>query len=151
MENSGLGNAPFILIVAVVAVIALLVIGFTLARLYTRATKETAFVRTGLGGEKVIKDGGALVLPVVHEVIPVNMNTLRIEVEKTSKDALITKDRMRVDVKADFYLRVAPNASGISMAAQTQTLLVPRILPKVITHLAQTPPGQIIPRKVSML
>ena len=119
MENSGLGNAPFILIVAVVAVIALLVIGFTLARLYTRATKETAFVRTGLGGEKVIKDGGALVLPVVHEVIPVNMNTLRIEVEKTSKDALITKDRMRVDVKADFYLRVAPNAAGISMAAQT--------------------------------
>lgn len=119
MENSNLGNAPFILIVAVVAVIALLVIGFTLARLYTRATKETAFVRTGLGGEKVIKDGGAVVLPVVHEIIPVNMNTLRIEVEKTSKDALITKDRMRVDVKADFYLRVAPNAAGISMAAQT--------------------------------
>ncbi|MFB2758436.1 flotillin family protein, partial [Shewanella xiamenensis] len=47
------------------------------------------------------------------------MNTLRIEVEKTQKDALITKDRMRVDVKADFYLRVAPNADGISMAAQT--------------------------------
>lgn len=47
------------------------------------------------------------------------MNTLRIEVEKTQKDALITKDRMRVDVKADFYLRVAPNSAGISMAAQT--------------------------------
>ena len=119
MENSNLGNAPFILIVAGVSVIALLVIGFTLARLYTRATKETAFVRTGLGGEKVIKDGGAVVLPVVHEIIPVNMNTLRIEVEKTSKDALITKDRMRVDVKADFYLRVAPKAAGISMATQT--------------------------------
>ena len=119
MENSGLGNLPFMLIMIGAAVIGLLVIGFIFARLYTRATKETAFVRTGLGGEKVIKDGGALVLPVVHEVIPVNMNTLRIEVEKTSKDALITKDRMRVDVKADFYLRVAPNAAGISMAAQT--------------------------------
>ncbi|WP_373415183.1 flotillin family protein [Glaciecola sp. KUL10] len=99
--------------------ISLIVIGLILAKLYKRATKETAFVRTGLGGEKVIKDGGAIVLPVVHETIPVNMNTLRIEVEKTQKDALITKDRMRVDVKADFYLRVAPNASGISMAAQT--------------------------------
>lgn len=66
-----------------------------------------------------MKDGGALVLPVVHEIIKVNMNTLRIEVAKTEKDALITKDRMRVDVKADFYLRVAPNSSGISMAAQT--------------------------------
>ncbi len=119
METSGLGNLPFMLVMIGAAVIGLLVIGFIFARLYTRATKETAFVRTGLGGEKVIKDGGALVLPVVHEIIPVNMNTLRIEVEKTSKDALITKDRMRVDVKADFYLRVAPNAAGISMAAQT--------------------------------
>lgn len=119
METSGLGNLPFMLVMIGAAVIGLLVIGFIFARLYTRATKETAFVRTGLGGEKVIKDGGALVLPVVHEIIPVNMNTLRIEVEKTSKDALITKDRMRVDVKADFYLRVAPKAAGISMAAQT--------------------------------
>lgn len=119
METSGLGNLPFMLVMIGASVIGLLVIGFIFARLYTRATKETAFVRTGLGGEKVIKDGGALVLPVVHEIIPVNMNTLRIEVEKTSKDALITKDRMRVDVKADFYLRVAPNAAGISMAAQT--------------------------------
>ncbi|WP_432456195.1 flotillin family protein [Agarivorans sp. QJM3NY_29] len=109
----------FYLIWVGIGFIALFTIGLILAKLYIRATKETAFVRTGLGGEKVVKDGGAIVLPVVHETIPVNMNTLRIEVEKTQKDALITKDRMRVDVKADFYLRVAPNSEGISMAAQT--------------------------------
>ncbi len=119
METYSSNNLPEILILALIVIIALLAIGLIFAKLYKRATKETAFVRTGLGGEKVIKDGGAIVLPVVHEIIPVNMNTLRIEVEKTQKDALITKDRMRVDVKADFYLRVAPNASGISMAAQT--------------------------------
>ena len=119
MDSTDLSNLPAILFTAGAALIAAITVGFLFARLYTRATKETAFVRTGLGGEKVIKDGGAIVLPVVHEIIPVNMNTLRIEVEKTQKDALITKDRMRVDVKADFYLRVAPNASGISMAAQT--------------------------------
>ncbi|QJR82252.1 flotillin family protein [Alteromonas pelagimontana] len=119
MEQLSSSNLSFMLVVTGIIVISLLAIGLIFAKLYTRATKETAFVRTGLGGEKVIKDGGAIVLPVVHEIIPVNMNTLRIEVEKTQKDALITKDRMRVDVKADFYLRVAPNASGISMAAQT--------------------------------
>jgi uncharacterized membrane protein YqiK len=112
-------NFTMTLILVGVSIVGLIVIGLIFARLYQRATKETAFVRTGLGGEKVIKDGGAIVLPVVHEIIAVNMNTLRIEVEKTQKDALITKDRMRVDVKADFYLRVAPNANGISMAAQT--------------------------------
>ena len=119
METLSTSNLPMMLTIIGIIVISLLTMGLIFAKLYTRATKETAFVRTGLGGEKVIKDGGAIVLPVVHEVIPVNMNTLRIEVEKTQKDALITKDRMRVDVKADFYLRVAPNASGISMAAQT--------------------------------
>jgi uncharacterized membrane protein YqiK len=118
-ELSANSGTTFILMMVGIGFISLIVIGLILAKLYKRATKETAFVRTGLGGEKVIKDGGAIVLPVVHETIPVNMNTLRIEVEKTQKDALITKDRMRVDVKADFYLRVAPNASGISMAAQT--------------------------------
>lgn len=119
MEAVNPNNFVMTLILVGGGIIAFMVIGIIFARLYKRATKETAFVRTGLGGEKVIKDGGAIVLPVVHEIIPVNMNTLRIEVEKIQKDALITKDRMRVDVKADFYLRVAPNANGISMAAQT--------------------------------
>ncbi|RYV03558.1 flotillin [Shewanella sp. OPT22] len=119
MEIQGLdlNSMPFVF--AGMAIFGFIIIGVMFAKLYTRATKELAFVRTGFGGEKVIKDGGAIVLPVLHETISVNMNTLRIEVEKTQKDALITKDRMRVDVKADFYLRVAPNAEGISMAAQT--------------------------------
>ena len=46
------------------------------ARLYKRSSKEVSFVRTGFGGQKVIMNGGAIVLPVLHEVIPVNMNTL---------------------------------------------------------------------------
>lgn len=118
MEAFG-SNTPFILAMAGIGVVTILIIGLIFAKLYVRATKEIAFVRTGMGGEKVVKDGGAICLPVLHETIPVNMNTLRIEVEKVEKDSLITKDRMRVDVKADFYLRVAPHAEGISMAAQT--------------------------------
>ena len=112
-------NSTFILMMVGVGLISFITIGLIFAKLYVRATKEIAFVRTGMGGEKVVKDGGAICLPVLHETIPVNMNTLRIEVEKTEKDSLITKDRMRVDVKADFYLRVAPHTEGISMAAQT--------------------------------
>ena len=80
-------NLQFILIMVAIAFIAFLTIAIIFAKLYTRATKEIAFLRTGMGGEKVVKDGGAVVLPVIHETIPVNMNTLRIEVEKTQKDA----------------------------------------------------------------
>ncbi len=107
------------LIIAGVIVITLLIIAFILTRLYTRASKEVSFVRTGMGGESVILNGGAFVLPVLHEVIPVNMNTLRLEVRRADNEALITKDRMRVDVKAEFYVRVRPLKESIATAAQT--------------------------------
>jgi uncharacterized membrane protein YqiK len=56
---------------------------------------------------------------VLHETIPVNMNTLRLAVERKNEQALITKDRMRVDVLAEFYVRVQPSADAIASAAQT--------------------------------
>ncbi len=87
--------------------------------LYLRSSKERAFVRTGLGGQRVVLDGGAFVLPIVHDVIPVNMNTLRLEVSRGRDKALITKDRMRVDVIAEFYVRVAAHPDAVANAAQT--------------------------------
>ncbi|WP_394269772.1 flotillin family protein [Qipengyuania sp.] len=90
-----------------------------LAKLYRRASKEIAFVRTGVGGEKVVMNGGALVLPVFHETMPVNMNTLVLSVVRRDNEALITLDRLRIDVKAEFYVRVRPDAGSIAMAAQT--------------------------------
>ncbi len=107
------------LIYAGIALFALLILGLTLARLYKRASKEIGFVRTGFGGEKVVINGGALVLPVFHETMPVNMNTVRLAVERKNMDALITLDRLRIDVKAEFYVRVRPDAQAIAIAAQT--------------------------------
>src|SRR5881397_2754019 len=63
-------------------------------------------------------NGGAFVLPIVHEVIPVNMNTLRLEVARGRDKALITKDRMRVDVIAEFYVRVAAVPDAVTAAAE---------------------------------
>lgn len=92
---------------------------FILSRFYKRATKEVAFVRTGFGGEKVILDGGCLKWPVFHEIIQVNMRTLRLQVDRKNEEGLITLDRMRVDVTAEFYLRVKPETETIAKAAQT--------------------------------
>lgn len=107
------------LIYAGMVLVTLIVFGLVITRLYKRATKEIAFIRTGLGGEKVVMNGGALVLPVLHETMPVNMNTVRLAVERNNVDALITLDRLRIDVKAEFYVRVAPDAQSLAMAAQT--------------------------------
>ncbi|GAB5351864.1 flotillin family protein [Qipengyuania sp. 483] len=88
-------------------------------KMYRRASKETAFVRTGMGGEKVVMNGGAIVLPVFNETMPVNMNTLVLSVVRRDGEALITLDRLRIDVKAEFYVRVKPDSEAIAMAAQT--------------------------------
>lgn len=116
MLTSNLYN---IFVIAGVIFAALVIIGIIIARLYQRSSKEISFVRTGFGGEKVILGGGAIVLPVLHETIPVNMNTLRLEVRRADDQALITRDRMRVDVMAEFYVRVKPTAESIATAAQT--------------------------------
>jgi uncharacterized membrane protein YqiK len=99
-------------VVAVAVLAGIITMGLIVSRLYRRATKETSFVRTGFGGQKVIMNGGALVLPVLHDVIWVNMNTLRLEVLRSREQALITKDRMRVDVQAEFYVRVKPTTEA---------------------------------------
>lgn len=105
--------------IAIVAAIALGCLGFILTRLYQRATKQRSFVRTGFGGEKVIMNGGALLLPILHDITWVGMETHRLEVRREAAQALITNDRMRVDVTAEFYVRVKPTIESIGIAAQT--------------------------------
>jgi uncharacterized membrane protein YqiK len=84
-----------------------------------RAPKDVSFVRTGMGGQRVIKDGGALKIPIVHDITWVNLRTLRLEVRRAREGAMITFDRMRVDIAVEFYVRVKPDKESIALAAQT--------------------------------
>jgi uncharacterized membrane protein YqiK len=111
--------SPTVIIVAAISLFAILTCGLIVSRMVQRASKEVSYVRTGFRGQKVIQNGWALVFPVLHETIPVNMNTIRLEVMRHAAQALITKDRMRVDVTAEFYVRVQPTAESIANAAQT--------------------------------
>lgn len=108
-----------ILIYAGVALLILIAVGFAFMRLYRRSTKERGFVRTGAGGQKVVLTGGSLVIPGLHEVMDVNLNTMRLTVKREKTDALNTKDKILVDVVADFFLRVKPDEAAVAIAAQT--------------------------------
>jgi uncharacterized membrane protein YqiK len=107
-------------ILAVVIAIILVAVGIWFIRsFYRRSSKDIAFVRTGLGGQKVIIDGAAFVFPIFHDVTEVHLNTLRLSVVSDKEKALISKDRMRVDVAVDFYIRVRKDADSVTVAAQT--------------------------------
>ena len=108
----------FLLAIIVIAIIVVIAV-YILRWLYRRSTMEIAFVRTGFLGEKVVINGGAFVIPVLHEITPVNMNVMRIEVRRQDGNALITKNRMRVDIIAEFFVRVGASKELVASAAQT--------------------------------
>ncbi|MBR0845119.1 flotillin family protein [Bradyrhizobium liaoningense] len=104
---------------AMIGVALIVVLGIVFTILYKRATRDEAFVRTGLGGKKVVLDGGAMILPIFHSYASVNLKTLRLTVERKERESLITKDRLRVDIVAEFYVRVRPDEESIALASQT--------------------------------
>ena len=104
----------------IVAIIVIVVVVYVVNWLYHRSSKEVAFVRTGFLGEKVVIDGGAFVLPFIHDFTPVNMNMLPMPIVRGRRqDAVITRDRMRVDIDAEFYVRVRPTREAVAIAAAT--------------------------------
>lgn len=113
-------NSILIYVIPAVAfLVMLLITGLVMARLYKRAEPDRALIRTGVGGRKIIKDGGAFVFPAFHQLTPVNMQSVPITVKRSNEDALITGDSMRVDMTGDFVVRVGDDPDQISRAAQT--------------------------------
>lgn len=103
-----------ILLIVIIAGLVVLAAWF-----YERATNEVSLVKTGVGGRKVVIDGGTLAIPYFTEITRVNMQTIRMNVSRAGEQALITKDRLRVDVGAEFYVSVKPEAEAITRSAQT--------------------------------
>ena len=127
MSGILIGQAILWLIVAIVMIaIAVYLVNW----LYHRSSKEVSFVRTGFMGERVVINGGAFVLPFIHDFTPVNMNVLPMAITRSKQGALITRDRMRIDIEADFYVRVQPTREAVSIAASTlgQRTLAPEQL-----------------------
>ena len=88
---------------------------------YKRPRADQALVRTGGKKYKVkFQGGGLLYTTVFHEVRPVLLNTMRLEIIRQGpEESLITSDFMRADVNSVFYVRVEPDEENVIKAAQT--------------------------------
>lgn len=90
-----------------------------ISNLYVTATTDRGFVRTGMGGKVVVVDGGAIVIPAVHQLTTVSLETMRMEVSRKGEDALLTSDSLRADIAAEFFLRVQKELDDVATAAQS--------------------------------
>lgn len=114
-----LGAAERSLIAVGGLVVFMLGVVFTLVGLYRKTSADQAFVRTGAGGSTVVMDGGAVVVPLFHRVLDVNLQTMKLGVNPRGRNALITKDNLRADVLAQFYIKVQPDKEHILAAARS--------------------------------
>ncbi|PKL77117.1 MAG: hypothetical protein CVV27_06775 [Candidatus Melainabacteria bacterium HGW-Melainabacteria-1] len=127
-----------------------LVIGLLIAasKLYVKTPSSRSFVRTGSGKAKVVLDGGAWVIPLLHEMRWVSLETMRIEVKRSDEGALITGDKLRADVSAEFYIRVEPTEQQILAASRSlgsrsmseeevDTLIAPKLISALRSVAAQ--------------
>ena len=87
--------------------------------LFRKASADQAFVMTGRGGSQVILDNGAMVIPIFHKITEVNLRTMKLGVNPRGTNALITKDNLRSNILAQFYIRVQADREHILNAARS--------------------------------
>ncbi len=108
-----MGN-PFVLIVG--SLIALFVIFVLIYKsFYKKAPADAALVIAG-GSKKRVVFGGTLVNPITNTTQIISLNTLQLPVEREGQAALITKDSLRVDIQAEFYVKIEPNEQDVLKA-----------------------------------
>lgn len=122
-----LGDLALVWFFSLLAIALLLIIAiWFLQRYYAKATLDTALVRTGLGGRRVVIDGGCFALPILHQVQRVSMGSVTFPVHRKGRESLLTRDQLRADIEMEFELRVEPTPEGIATAAQVLGMRIAR-------------------------
>jgi len=89
------------------------------SRFYRRCGADEALVRTGAGGNKVVIGGGILVYPILHQLLRVSLRSVKLSVERSGKNALVTSDKIKANVTTELYIKVEPIAEDVLAAARS--------------------------------
>ncbi len=109
-------------VVSLVFGLVFFVLGLTvwaIRSFYIKPSANEAYVITGMGGRRVLIDQGGLFIPIVQQMVPVSLETMKLDVERLGQDALITKDNLRVDMRGEFYIKVLPDQDDVINAARS--------------------------------
>ena len=107
----------FIAVIVVIAIIYILSIW-----IYKRAPANMGFVRTGFLGTKVCLGRGAIVLPVFHEITWVSLETIKLIVSRSRDQAILTSDKIRIDVVTELYAHVGRTLDDMLTASRSRVL-----------------------------
>jgi uncharacterized membrane protein YqiK len=109
-----------IIVMAVLAIVFILsVVAVTMAKFYRRCGADEALVRTGSGGNKVVIGGGVTVYPILHQLLRVSLRSIKLSVERSGRNALVTHDKIKANVTTELYVKVEPIQEDVLAAARS--------------------------------
>lgn len=119
--NQFLNHPNFPLLVLFIGLIVFVFTGVavTMAKFYRRCGADEALVRTGSGGNKVVIGGGVTVYPILHQLLRVSLRSIKLSVERSARNALVTRDKIRANVTTELYIKVEPLAEDVLAAARS--------------------------------
>ena len=103
----------------ILAIIAVAIFYIISVWVYKRAPANMGFIRTGFGGTKVCLGQGAMVFPVFHEITWVSLETIKLIVSRSRDQAILTADKIRVDVVAELYAHVGHSEDDLLTASRS--------------------------------
>ena len=103
----------------ILAIIAVAIFYIISVWVYKRAPANMGFIRTGFGGTKVCLGQGAMVFPVFHEITWVSLETIKLIVSRSRDQAILTADKIRVDVVAELYTHVGHSEDDLLTASRS--------------------------------
>ena len=97
---------PIIIIGSVVVAFVLFIIALMIyAKLYHKIPPDVALVVSG-GKTTRAYFGGKLINPFTEKAQEISLNTMNLQVEREGTEALITMDSLRVDITAEFFVKI---------------------------------------------
>ena len=109
-------------VLVLVAIVFFMVVGYLqirwLLKLYVNVTPGQALVLTPMAGKPRVTFNGAIVFPQVNtaEVMDISLKT--IAVDHCGDHSLVCKDNIRIDVKANFLVRVNHTLEDVCRVVQ---------------------------------
>ena len=111
--------AETIIVSVVVAIIVIAILYIISIWVYKRTPSNMGFIRTGFLGTKVCLGRGALVLPVFHEINWVSLETIKLIIARSRDQAILTSDKIRIDVVTELYAHVGRTVDDLLTASRS--------------------------------
>ena len=111
--------AEIVIVAVVVAIIVIAILYIISIWIYKRTPSNMGFIRTGFLGTKVCLGRGAIVLPVFHEINWVSLETIKLIISRSRDQAILTSDKIRIDLVAELYAHVGRTEGDVLTASRS--------------------------------